>query len=93
MLYSSTDLDQFTFEQLYTTKQLSDICGECPDIFALDGHRILAVCPRGVPSEAEQYQNIYQSGVFYQKQKRPGLWTRHLREPQRPGLWMRHLRE
>lgn len=42
---------------------------ECPDIFALDGHRILAVCPQGVPSEAEQYQNIYQSGYFIETEE------------------------
>ena len=42
---------------------------ECPDIFALDGHRILAMCPQGVPSEAEQYQNIYQSGYFIETEE------------------------
>ena len=64
LLYSSTDLEHFTFEQLYTTEKAFGYMWECPDIFALDGHRILAVCPQGVPSEAEQYQNIYQSGYF-----------------------------
>lgn len=69
LLYSSTDLEHFTFEQLYTTEKVFGYMWECPDIFALDGHRILAVCPQGVPSEAEQYQNIYQSGYFIETEE------------------------
>ena len=69
LLYSSTDLEHFTFEQLYTTEKAFGYMWECPDIFALDGHRILAVCPQGVPSEAEQYQNIYQSGYFIETEE------------------------
>ena len=69
MLYSSTDLEHFTFEQLYTTEKAFGYMWECPDIFALDGHRILAMCPQGVPSEAEQYQNIYQSGYFIETEE------------------------
>ena len=69
LLYSSTDLEHFTFEQLYTTEKAFGYMWECPDIFARDGHRILAVCPQGVPSEAEQYQNIYQSGYFIETEE------------------------
>ena len=69
LLYSSTDLEHFTFEQLYTTEKAFGYMWECPDIFALDGHRILAMCPQGVPSEAEQYQNIYQSGYFIETEE------------------------
>ena len=69
LLYSSTDLEHFTFEQLYTTEKAFGYMWECPDIFVLDGHRILAVCPQGIPSEAEQYQNIYQSGYFIETEE------------------------
>ena len=35
---------------------------ECPDIFVLDGKRVLSFCPQGLEREKERFQNLYQSG-------------------------------
>lgn len=35
---------------------------ECPDLFELDGERILSFCPQGLDAEEGRFQNIYQSG-------------------------------
>lgn len=35
---------------------------ECPDLFELDGEKILSYCPQGLHAEPERFQNLYQSG-------------------------------
>lgn len=64
LLYSSEDLETFSFEKMITAPEAFGYMWECPDIFELSGKQVLAVCPQGVPSESDRYQNIYQSGYF-----------------------------
>lgn len=66
LLYRSEDLLHFAFEEMYTTQEAFGYMWECPDIFEIDGYRILSVCPQGVESQEERYQNIYQSGYYVQ---------------------------
>lgn len=35
---------------------------ECPDLFDLEGKRVLSFCPQGLRAENERFQNLYQSG-------------------------------
>lgn len=37
---------------------------ECPDVFDLEGERILITCPQGVDQEGIHFENIYQNGYF-----------------------------
>ena len=43
---------------------------ECPDVFELDGQKILSVSPQGVKREKYRYQNIYLSGYFVMKEEK-----------------------
>lgn len=38
---------------------------ECPDLFWLDGVRVLCFSPQGVEAEGDLYQNLYQSGYCF----------------------------
>lgn len=64
LLYRSQDLEHFIYEGMHMTEKDFGYMWECPDIFTLDGHRVLSVSPQGVASERYRYQNIYQSGYF-----------------------------
>ena len=64
LLYRSEDLLHFRLEGMYTTQEAFGYMWECPDIFEIEGHKILAVCPQGVERGSERYQNIYQSGYY-----------------------------
>lgn len=64
LLYRSRDLEQFSFERLYSTENAFGYMWECPDIFCLAGRNVLSVSPQGVAGEKFRYQNIYQSGYF-----------------------------
>ena len=37
---------------------------ECPDLFKLDGERVLSISPQGVKANGLDYWNIYQSGYY-----------------------------
>lgn len=64
LLYSSLDKINWKYEKEYTTKQPFGYMWECPDLFLLDGHSILSVCPQGLLAEKFRYENKYQSGYF-----------------------------
>lgn len=38
---------------------------ECPDVFDLDGKRLLITCPQGIDQQGYNYENIYQNGYFF----------------------------
>lgn len=64
LIYRSEDLSKFAFEELKTTEDPFGYMWECPDIFLLEGKKIISLSPQGVESEEYRYQNIYQSGYF-----------------------------
>lgn len=64
LLYSSGDKKKWTYEREYTTKSPFGYMWECPDMFVLDGHPVLAVCPQGLKPEEFRFQNRYQAGYF-----------------------------
>lgn len=72
LLYKSKDLKNFTFEQIIHSKQPFGYMWECPDLFSLDGKRILLCCPQGIPQEGIHYENIYQNGWFELEKKENG---------------------
>lgn len=50
-------------------KKFSDICGSARISLRWMGIAFLQCAHQGVPSEAEQYQNIYQSGYFIETEE------------------------
>lgn len=64
LLYQSSDLQKFEYVDMYTTQDTFGYMWECPDLFYLDGKRVLSVSPQGVEREKYRYQNIYLSGYF-----------------------------
>lgn len=70
LLYSSKDKVDWRYEKEYTTDQSFGYMWECPDMFLLDGYRVLSVCPQGLSSETFRYENKYQSGYFLCKNEK-----------------------
>lgn len=64
MLYESKDKLDWNFVKYISPNELFGYMWECPDVFTLDGKKILSLSPQGVKAEAYKYQNIYQSGYF-----------------------------
>lgn len=63
VLYSSSDLHNWTFEGELETK-LTDFgfMWECPDYMELDEKGVFIFSPQGLEAMGDQYHNIYQSG-------------------------------
>ena len=68
LFYSSKDLKNWNFDGQLTTEKTFGYMWECPDVFALDGQKILSVSPQGVKREKYRHQNIYLSGYFIMKE-------------------------
>lgn len=64
LFYSSNNLEHWTYERMDQTSEFGYMW-ECPDVFALNGHRYLSVSPQGLPHQELHYQNVYQSGYFF----------------------------
>lgn len=63
VLYSSPDLENWTFEGEIETKfKRFGYMWECPDYFELQNQGVLIFSPQGLTPEGDKYQNIYQSG-------------------------------
>lgn len=70
LIYISQDKNNWElFEELFPQSPFGYMW-ECPDLFELDGKKILSYCPQGVPTEKERFQNLYQSGysILYEGQ-------------------------
>lgn len=64
LLYRSQDLEHFHYYNCIATPQSFGFMWECPDLFELDGHLFLMVCPQGVAQKGYDFENIYQTGYF-----------------------------
>lgn len=63
VLYSSTDLLEWTFEgEMGTKMDLFGYMWECPDYFELGDTGVFIFSPQGLAADGDHYQNIYQSG-------------------------------
>lgn len=67
LFYRSRDLKTWEFDHELTTEEPFGYMWECPDVFELDGEKILSVSPQGVEREEYRHQNIYLSGYFVMK--------------------------
>lgn len=62
LIYRSKDMRNWKFHREIMPETPFGYMWECPDLFDLDGERILSFCPQGLKTEAERFQNVYQSG-------------------------------
>lgn len=62
LIYASKDKNNWEVYDEIFPKSPFGYMWECPDLFELDGKKILSYCPQGVPTEKEKFQNLYQSG-------------------------------
>lgn len=62
LIYTSEDKKNWKLYQKVLPARYFGYMWECPDIFCLNGKRILSFCPQGLANESERFQNIYQSG-------------------------------
>ena len=64
ILYASDDKKAWRFQEEITTREPFGYMWECPDLFEIEGEKILSVCPQGLRPEEFRFQNVYQSGYF-----------------------------
>lgn len=64
-VFRSTDLKDWKPVSAIKTEKPFGYMWECPDLFDLDGRRLLITCPQGVDRDGYYYENIYQNGYFF----------------------------
>ena len=62
LIYASDDKLKWNLHQKLIPEKAFGYMWECPDLFELDGEKVLSFCPQGLEAEKERFQNIYQSG-------------------------------
>lgn len=62
LVYSSQDKIHWQYVHTLTSKEPKGYMWECPDLFTLNGQRILSISPQGLEADGWFYRNIYQSG-------------------------------
>lgn len=62
LVYVSEDRKKWKFSRKIDSEETFGYMWECPDLFCLEGEKVLSFCPQGLKSEEEKFQNIYQSG-------------------------------
>lgn len=64
LVFASKDKYNWRLIHQITTQEPFGYMWECPDLFLLEGKRILNVSPQGVDAEGLDYWNIYQTGYY-----------------------------
>ncbi|HIQ98876.1 MAG TPA: glycoside hydrolase family 32 protein [Candidatus Scybalocola faecavium] len=64
LLYSSRDRISWTLANVVETREPFGYMWECPDVFLLEGQRVLSVSPQGLEPQGLDFANLYQSGYF-----------------------------
>lgn len=63
LIYKSDDLDEWRFEKKISVPDFGYMW-ECPDVFDIDGNRLLSISPQGLTHTEYENQNVYSSGYF-----------------------------
>lgn len=64
LLYRSNDLRHWELANTICSDEKFGYMWECPDVFMLEGQKILSISPQGIETEGINYQNLYQSGYY-----------------------------
>lgn len=59
LIFSSTDMNAWSYHSRIQTKQPFGYMWECPDLFEMDGQYFLISCPQGVPTQNFDYANVH----------------------------------
>lgn len=62
LVYVSPDKHHWKLDRKLTSRKNFGYMWECPDLFHLEGRKVLSFCPQGLAAEPERFQNLYQSG-------------------------------
>lgn len=74
LLYRSADLRHWELANTICSDEKFGYMWECPDVFMLDGQKILSISPQGVETDGINYQNLYQSGYYQVKGDLTGVY-------------------
>lgn len=64
LVFESKDKYNWRLIHQITTKEPFGYMWECPDLFVLEGKRILSISPQGIAARDFDYWNIYQAGYY-----------------------------
>lgn len=59
LLYASNDLQNWKYHEALTTDTPLGYMWECPDLFVVNGQKVLICCPQGVPTQGFDYANVH----------------------------------
>ena len=61
LVFASADKRHWSYQGRLETEEEFGYMWECPDVYLLDGRRVLCISPQGIPASGLCYQNVYQS--------------------------------
>lgn len=64
LLYASRDLKKWDYAGEIYSETPTGYMWECPDLFDMDGKKVMILCPQGMDQDGYKYENIYQNGYF-----------------------------
>lgn len=73
LIFSSEDKKHWTYQGPIESKEYFGYMWECPDLYEVDGRRVLCISPQGVPAWGLKYQNIYQSTACFLEEEFPAV--------------------
>lgn len=75
LLYTAApdQLHDWKFEQVIDSNDQYGYMWECPDLLDFEDKEYLLCCPQGVKRDCENFQNIYQNGLFAIETEADGL--------------------
>lgn len=74
LIYLSKDMKKWDLlKSIYNKNDLGYMI-ECPDLFELDGERVLLSSPQGLEPKGELYNNLFQSGYMLSIDEEFGTW-------------------
>jgi len=75
LIYKSENLfDWFFVGEVMSPEELG-FMWECPDVFEVNGTKVLCISPQGIKALEFDYQNVYQSGYFTYEGNLTGIYN------------------
>ncbi|EOS62231.1 sucrose-6-phosphate hydrolase [Firmicutes bacterium M10-2] len=65
LIYRSDNLEDWSFHGRIQSDKPFGYMWECPDLFKLEGQKVLVTCPQGVKQDGYRFENVYQNGYFF----------------------------
>lgn len=62
LIYKSSDLENWNYLKRISYDKYFGYMWECPNLFEIDGQKILIICPQGVKKDGFNYENVYLNG-------------------------------